>query len=120
LIMEGRENTGYLLVADYDAPTKLIKSRVDYTHGESELTYQLQVDQTQVQVDSLKSTYQVTQSNDPSNKKTYHTVGDASLSQHLNVNHSGEVYNITIDVEGKTKAGKRFKRTVVESINVNF
>src|SRR5699024_11242707 len=74
LIMEGRENTGYLLVADYDAPTKLIKSRVDYTHGESELTYQLQVDQTQVQVDSLKSTYQVTQSNDPSNKKKYHNV----------------------------------------------
>src|SRR5699024_437528 len=94
LIMEGQENTGYLLVADYDAPTKLIKSGVDYTHGESELTYQLQVDQTQVQVDSLTSRYQVTQSNNPSNKKTYHAVGDASLSQHLNVNHSGEVYNI--------------------------
>src|SRR5699024_6826554 len=58
LIMEGRENTGYLLVADYDAPTKLIKSRVDYTHGESELTYQLQVDQTQVRSEEHTSELQ--------------------------------------------------------------
>src|SRR5699024_4383782 len=31
LIMEGQEDIGYLLVADYDAPTKLIKGEVDYS-----------------------------------------------------------------------------------------
>jgi len=116
-------DSAYLLTVDYDTSQK-IKSvkkatddKVGLKHNDS-FVYQLEVDPNQVEPSSLKATYRITDTKHPENSKTLSTGGKADLSRSLSFDHGDTVYNLTIDVSGKTKSGDVFKRTVIDSVYI--
>lgn len=108
------EQSGYLLVADYDADAK-IKQKHPVAKNK-ELTYQLTADPAKIQTDSLHATYRIIESANPANVKELSVKGTDVSSQALVLDKKDTVYNITVDVEGITKSGKPFKRTIVDSV----
>lgn len=118
LVMNGNEDNSYLLVADYEAPKIVAKSNIGIAKKGNKLIYDLATNSKYIQSDSISVTMNVSQSNNPTNHQTYHLDGKMSLSQDLYITQSDEVYNITTDIEGLTKQGKRFTRTTVDSVYV--
>ncbi|WP_106496308.1 hypothetical protein [Lentibacillus sp. Marseille-P4043] len=101
--------------ADFQtAQQKLYRSQKEMENNQ--LTYDLNIDFSQVIDESLRVTFHVTDSKNPSNTKTFLATGNADLSQAIQLNQAGTVYNITIDIKGKTKEGYVFGRTVVDSV----
>lgn len=118
LILTTKEEDAYLVVATFDSPTKLDFSSNNRIVNGNKMTYQLFANKENVQETSLKATYQVTQSNKPTNTKIYTSKRSKDLSGSITFNTQNEVYNITIQIEGLTKTGKPFKRTIIDSIYV--
>jgi hypothetical protein len=119
LYLEANQKDAYLLVATFkDVASKIIQTEKTKSNKAS-LNYQLHVDLNAVREGSLKATYNVTQSNNPANSKTFTAKGKKMLSQILTFSNNHEVYNITIEIEGMTKKGKPFKRTIIDSVYVD-
>ena len=114
-----KEDGAYLVVADYDKQTDVLKGSAAQEHTKRQFNYQLEMNDSAIQTDSLQITYKITQSDDPSNRQTYHSSGKTSPSQLFSVKNSGEVYNITIDIEGLTTEGDPFTRTVIDSVYID-
>ncbi len=111
-----KNNGAYLLTADYDSRSLIARNEsIDYSHG---MTYQLEMESSQVEEQSLTATYRVTDTKDPRNSKTYTVKGTADLSKSLTFSNTNTVYNITIDIDGKTQSGHPFKRTIIESVMI--
>lgn len=119
LIMDADEDNAYLLVAEYSKASEVVTGGSAELKGNQQFSYQLNIDSSEVQENSIRATYRITQSSDPKNNKTYRINGQATLSQQFSVEQTGEVYNITIDIEGLTKSGEPFKRTVIDSVYVD-
>ncbi|MBC5637746.1 hypothetical protein H8S33_13095 [Ornithinibacillus sp. BX22] len=118
LQLTAKEKDAYLLVATFDSLTKLAYRSNTRIVETNEMIYQLQANSHSVEENSLKATYEITQSNNPSNKKNFTVQGTPNLSQLIPFHNRDEVYNITIDVEGRTKSGEKFKRTIIDSVYV--
>lgn len=119
LNMTSTVDNAYLLIADYDTAFDALKKGTAELINHKEFTYDLRIDSTEVQPQSIHATYHMTQASDPSNEQIFHIKEQSNLSKRFSVTESGEVYNITIDIEGVTKAGEDFKRTIVDSIYVD-
>ncbi len=107
------EDDAYLLITNYQSPITLHSTK-SATKDAAKITYNITPDKNVVQENSLKATYTITQSRNPTNTKT--TTAEGKLSQVLTFDYSNEVYNITIQIEGLTKNGHPFKRTIIDSI----
>lgn len=118
LQLTAKEEDAYLLVATFDSPTKLAYRSNTRIVQSNEMIYQLQANSHSVEENSVKATYEITQSNNPSNKKSFTVQGTPNLSQLIPFHNRDEVYNITIDIEGRTKSGEKFKRTIIDSVYV--
>lgn len=118
LVLTAKQEDAYLLVANYEAANKILHTNNSTTNGSSQITYQLNADPEIVEEKSLQATYKITQSSNPANSKTLTVKGSNNLSKTMTVNNRNEVYNITIEVEGITKQGKPFKRTIIDSVFV--
>jgi hypothetical protein len=105
----------YLLVADFTAGPIIVRNELSDSAAMLQTNYHLEVDQKRVQGETVKATYHVTESSNPENSEIYTTSG-LHLSETLQFDQSDAVYNITIDVEGKTKTGEAFKRTIIDSV----
>ncbi|HLR71362.1 MAG TPA: hypothetical protein VK085_08015, partial [Pseudogracilibacillus sp.] len=114
-----KEDGAYLVVADYNKQTDVVKGSMAKEQTKRQFDYHLEMNDSAVQTDSLQITYNITQSDDPSNRQTYHSSGKISPSQLFTVKNSGEVYNITIDIEGLTTEGEPFTRTVIDSVYID-
>src|SRR5699024_1289353 len=119
LSIDAKDDSGYLLVADYDTKGDLLQGGTGHVDQSQQVSYQLNLNPKEVQANSIKATYRITQSNNPANSKTYYINGQTNVSQNFSVTKNEEVYNITIDIEGLTKSGKPFKRTVIDSVYVD-
>lgn len=108
----------YLLVAQYESP---LNDAFHVARGKRQglqMNYQLSMRTDQIQADKVKAVYRITDTNHPENTKTYTIHGKTDLSQQLEFTKSNTVYNITIDLEGITKAGASFTRTIIDSVYV--
>jgi len=114
LNMEAVHDDAYLLMADFQTKPKLYQAKKHMEMGQ--LNYHLDIDTSQVIEESLQATYHVTDTKNPSKTKTFSVNGSANMSQRIQLNQADTVYNITIDISGKTKEGHHFKRTVVDSV----
>lgn len=114
------KDSAYLMTVDYDTSQK-VKSPKGATMDESEKTgrsvldYQVEANTAQVDVSSLKTIYHITDSKNPENTITLSDDGKEGLNKALPLEHEDTVYNVTIDVSGKTKSGETFKRTFIDS-----
>ncbi|WP_231495821.1 hypothetical protein [Paucisalibacillus sp. EB02] len=111
-----KEDDAYLLVANYETPNKLLHSNQSPIKDSAKINYQVISNIDLLQEKTLKATYTVAQSSNPSNSKTI--LAKENLSKVLTFEHSKEVYNITIEVEGITKNGNPFKRTIIDSVYI--
>ena len=114
--LQSNKESGYLLVADYEANAK-----IQYYHARGEnqnkaLTFDLTANAFNVQEDSLRATYHVIESGNMNNVKKWSVKGNENLSQTLTFDKKNKVYNISVDITGITKSGYPFKRTVVDSV----
>ncbi|MBY7144354.1 hypothetical protein KFZ56_15120 [Virgibacillus sp. NKC19-3] len=121
--MEAEEENAYLLVADYDMEKKSdvgIRTEKEMAglQKNQQLAYKLKVNNPNVQEDTVKATYHVTESDSPNNSETWVVTGGTNLSQELTFDKQDRAYNITIDIDGLTKDGNPFKRTIVDSVYV--
>lgn len=122
--MTSENDNAYLLVANYDTGMKLdlgVKTEKDMAslQKDQQMTYKLKVNNSkEVLEDTVKATYHVTESDNSKNSETWVITGDAILFQELTFDKQNQAYNITIDIEGLTKDGNVFKRTIVDSFNV--
>ncbi|MFA1822097.1 esterase/lipase family protein [Virgibacillus oceani] len=113
--LDTKYDDAYLLVADFTADSIIIRNEMSDSAAMLQSNYYFEVDQKQVQGDTVKATYRVTESSNPENSTIYTTSG-LHLSEILEFDRPNEVYNITIDVEGRTKTGEVFKRTIIDSV----
>ncbi|MUK90206.1 hypothetical protein GMD78_17680 [Ornithinibacillus sp. L9] len=113
------QDDAYVLLANYTTTPKLIRNEKLESKEKLEVTYQLEVDKSIIQEKTLKATYDITQSSNPKNRKTFTVSGKSDLSKQLVFDQANEVYNITIEVKGLTEAGKEFTRTIVDSVYVD-
>ncbi|MFC0302211.1 esterase/lipase family protein [Virgibacillus soli] len=121
LQLESKDENAYLLLADYDATSKLhtqtrTKEQLSKLHATNQFFYEIEHDAAVVQTDSLQATYHITNTKNPQSTQTITATGKDALSQYLTFTQHDTVYSITIEIEGKTKAGELFKRTMVDSI----
>src|SRR5699024_11510869 len=63
---DAKEDGAYLVVADYDKQTDVLKGSVAQEHAKQQFNYQLEMNDSAIQQDSLQITYKITQSDDPS------------------------------------------------------
>lgn len=114
-------DNAYLLMTDFETEadnglTMHLNKKVSDQSQKLQLAYQLDVDGEKINEESLTATYHVVDSSHPENTDTWYVTERESLSQHISLDQSDTIYNITIDLEGKTKAGDRFQRTFIDSI----
>ncbi|MFD2044810.1 esterase/lipase family protein [Ornithinibacillus salinisoli] len=114
--MTPKEDGAYVLLADYTANPIVLRNEKSDSNDHLQVNYHLEVDQLQVQEKTLKATYRITESRNQENRKTYTVSGGTDLSKVLVFDQTNEVYNITIDIEGITKGGEAFKRTIIDSV----
>lgn len=114
LHIEAEHDDAYLLMADFQTNPKLYRTKKDVE--ENQLMYQLDSDHSQVLAESIRATYHVTDTKNPSNTKIFAVNGSANMSQRIQLEQANTVYNITVDISGKTKERYTFKRTVVDSV----
>ncbi|WP_047984190.1 esterase/lipase family protein [Ornithinibacillus californiensis] len=113
-----KEEDAYLLVTSFNSSTKLQNAGKVKASNSMQMTYHLTANTEEVQENTLTATYHITESNNPVNSKKLSVAGSKNLSKVLTFNTAKEVYNITIEVEGLTKNGKPFKRTIIDSVYV--
>ncbi|WP_010094365.1 esterase/lipase family protein [Ornithinibacillus scapharcae] len=118
IVIGSNQEDAYLLQAHFDSPKLITTGQNPRLVTNSQLQYELKADQTTVEESSLKATYHITQSNNPKNKYSVSVKNAKDLSKVLTFTKKNEVYNITIDIEGKTKNGTSFKRTIIDSVYV--
>lgn len=115
----GKESA-YLLTVDYDTDLKIkppekAAKEMEWEDNDT-LNYQLETDSSQVEASSLETVYRISDTKNPEDTKTYTADGEGGLNQALSFENEDTVYNMTIDVSGKTKSGEPFKRTFIDSI----
>src|SRR5699024_2784259 len=112
LDVEVDKGSAYLLVVEYevDRKTQLMNNTADKPKlsAENQFHYQLEALPNQVKEHTLEATYYVQMSGKPEKTKIYNVERSANLSQHISFEQTNEVYTITVDVKGKTKAGADF------------
>ncbi|WP_284139156.1 hypothetical protein [Virgibacillus sp. LDC-1] len=120
LTLSSEDKNGYLLVANFHSAQKLVESESTKNKITNSNTwnYWLHANNVVLEEKSLQATYRITKSGQPDTMQTFTKKGTTDLSKELPVKDKGSVYNITIDVEGKTKQGKPFNRTIIDSIYV--
>lgn len=123
LELPAKEDSAYLLTVDYDTspkielPQKAAKDKVEWQDNQT-INYQLEADPAQIETSTLEIVYHISDTENPENTKTLSTDGKAGLNQSLSFDNEDTVYNLTIDVSGKTKAGESFKRTIIDSVYI--
>lgn len=113
-----KENA-YLLVADYKTEEFIYVKQVQKSGLVQTNKLQFEIDPARAATDQLTVEYEVTETANPANKKTWKKQGTSSLTQTLNFDKRNTVYTITINIKGVTKKGNTFKRTIIDSIYVN-
>ncbi|TFJ92527.1 esterase/lipase family protein [Lentibacillus salicampi] len=114
LHISAEQDDAYLLIADFQTKPKLYHVQKDIQ--KNQLIYHLDVDSAQIANDSLSAVFHVTDTKNQSSTKTFSVNGSANMTQAMQLDQADTVYNITIDISGKTKEGFVFKRTVVDSV----
>lgn len=114
------EDSAYLLTVDYDTDLQIKSPKVAANemewHDNQTLDYQLEADSSQVEASSLETVYRISDTKNPENTRMLTAAGKEGLNQSLPLEKADTVYNLTIDVSGKTKSGELFKRTIIDSI----
>ncbi|GLO67637.1 esterase/lipase family protein [Oceanobacillus kimchii] len=109
------QQDAFVLMVDYKTTEKIIhNSNVEFNANQKP-TYHLKVNSETVQENTLQATYHITESG-TDNTKTYRTTGKSILAEELSLENKNSVYNITIEINGLTKTGERFTRTIVDSV----
>lgn len=112
-VQSDEENNAYLALIDFKTE-QLIKSAeksgVIQQHG-----FSFQADN-KVDMDSLVVTYRMAESANPDQQKEWTVKGRNALSEPLQLDKKDTVYTITMDIEGKTKNGNPFNRTLIHSL----
>lgn len=119
IVLQTKEKDAYLLQATYNSPLLISTGSNPRLTNDTQLHYKLNTDPTIVDEKSLKATYHVTQSNNSKNTYSVSVKNSNDLSKALTFTKKNEVYNITIDIEGVTKNGSPFTRTIIDSVYVN-
>lgn len=112
LELHSKTESAYLLTVNYDTAEKI---QLHKDESSKQATYQVSPDLTQIDSKSLQTTYRVTSTTNPTESSTWTVQGNESLSQDFTFNKN-ELYNITIDIEGETKSGNKFARTIIDSV----
>ncbi|WP_249870454.1 esterase/lipase family protein [Oceanobacillus saliphilus] len=108
-------DNAYLFVADFKTVPYLEKNNVQNFIMQEDI-YELEIDAGKFDVDTLSATYHLSESSNPRNAKQWTVKGKSNLSQKLEFDKANVVYNITVDIEGITKEGNIFNRTIVDSV----
>jgi hypothetical protein len=113
ITMEAAQDDAYLLAADYTTAPIVLRNELSALQD----VYHVEVDREQVQEDTIKATYYITQSNNPDHTEVYLSEGlNLSLDETIVFGERDEVYNITVDIEGLTETGEVFNRTIIDSV----
>ncbi|WP_156856549.1 triacylglycerol lipase [Oceanobacillus sp. AG] len=112
-VQSNAEENAYLFVADFES-TPLIKANKGYGVMQQ---VELQADAKQINLDSLVVDYHMVETQNPDNQKKWKATGRNALSHNLNLDKhkKGSIYTVTIIIEGKTKEGHAFNRSVIYS-----
>lgn len=108
-----KENA-YLLVANFNS-----EHYIDQSIQLDKHNYVLQLDNRKLQEDRIIATYYLSEAGKPETEKKWTVKGKPNLSQKLPFKKTNTVYNLTIDIEGVTKKGNPFNRTIIDSIFVD-
>ncbi len=109
------EENAYLLTADFQTEAFIYVRPAQEQANKLEL----EADPARVEADQLTVIYEITETANPDNKETWKKQGKHSLTQNLNFDKKQTVYTVTINIEGMTKKGNAFKRTIIDSIYAN-
>lgn len=109
----------YLLVADFKTEEFIYVNQAQELGLVQANKLELEIDPAKVETDQLTVAYEISETANPDNKKTWKKQGKSSLTQTLHFDKKQTVYTITIHIEGKTKKGNTFKRTIIDSIYAN-
>lgn len=107
-----KENSAYLVTTAYQSTDKVSMSK---KMKQGNLMYH--INNKALDPNTMEITYRITPNDNEDSTQTITTTGNQSLSQNLHLNKQ-TLYNITVDIEGKTKSGELFKRTMIESVYI--
>ncbi|TFB22946.1 hypothetical protein E3U55_06815 [Filobacillus milosensis] len=114
--VKAQPDDAYLLLTDYKTDKKFSLNKSIKRNAALDLTYNLKSDSSKVKPQTIETTYHVTASANPIESYTFSKKGNAI--QHIKLDQPDQVYNITIEIEGQTRSGETFKRTIIESVKV--
>lgn len=114
LELQTKTNNAYVITTHYHSPHQL---NVYKDIVKDEVTYHILSDNRQLAKKNMKATYRITSTNTDEQPQTFTVTGDQNLTQKLKLSKR-TLYNITIDVEGETKVGHKFNRTIIDSVYV--
>lgn len=122
LELEATIDNAYLLMVDYETENlfkineRTEKDLSDIQHSR-QYRYHIETVSETVDLDSIEATYHVV--NTKSKEQNVITEqGEAALLKTLTFSDRDTVYNITIELEGRTKQGEKFNRTIIDSIYI--
>lgn len=121
LHLETNGEDAYLLVAEYesnlnlDAVLKKSVVKVEQGTKKKQLAAQLKVNEKQIDKNSLKVTYKINKEEGTEKIKPLPAEVKKNLNHSIMLGDADGIHNVTIEIEGKTKEGYPFKRTIVRS-----
>ncbi|MGM8214955.1 esterase/lipase family protein [Bacillaceae bacterium W0354] len=122
LLIRSNEENAFLLMVDFESNSKLdVKQRkanqLSPLQSTKQLTYEIDNVSENIDLESVKATYFIV--NTKNEKEEIVTAkGKSALNQTLTFDEGNTVYNVTIQLEGLTLEGKKFNRTIIDSIFV--
>lgn len=105
-----QEDNAYLLIADYQS---LVTTNLVQEKGMNGVQYHL--NQKSLDTSHIKATIHITSNDEHERPKTFTISDQRAFDQHIPLTRN-TLYNITIDIEGKTTSGSPFQRTFIDSI----
>jgi hypothetical protein len=110
------QENAYLLVANFEAES-LIDAESGFSLLQKKDKVEIQANQAEVDVDSLTVDYHIVETENPANQRKWSASGKGALSysEPFVKSKKDSIYTATINIEGKTKAGNKFNRSVIYS-----
>ncbi|TCT26503.1 PGAP1-like protein [Melghiribacillus thermohalophilus] len=116
---EGKD--AYLLVAEYvtdlgiDLNMKRTVQQAEQGLKQKQLETRININDRKIDQQSLTFTYKINKESSPSVVKSLPQQAKSGLNHLITLEEAEHIYNVTVEIEGKTKDGYLFKRTIVKS-----
>jgi hypothetical protein len=114
------QKDAYLLVSHFLSDVHLNYwknvSVLDHERGKTkQITNQFSANENIIDLQSLKVTYRMIKEKSAAVTEALNTIVKSGAKHDIILDDPDAIYNITADIEGRTKAGYPFKRTIVET-----